>query len=750
MAKKDDKKLLETARDRFKRCVEADQENRRKAVEDLKFLHVPGEQWDAALKSERGNRPNYEFNKLRVTIKRIVNDIRANRPQAKVRAVEDGDKDTASVLEGLCRNVWTVSDADAAVDIAAEYSVGGGMGAWRVITDYADDSAWDQDLRIVPIRNPLSLWCDPSAKDPMKRDARYWFFESRMDKEVYKAKYGKVPAVDWDSSEFADLEDWEDDDSVRICEYWYQKPVKKTLALLDDGSTVDVEATDPQMLFAMDEFGQSVSRITRVREVQSQQICMAIIGGGDKVIEPSTEWAGSKFPFVQVYGEYVVIDGKVHWFGLTRFAKDAQRAYNFERTLFLETEAKAPLDTDWATVTQAQGMTEQWARAHKELLPFRLYNPDPLAGGPPIRSPGAQVPPALALGLQISAEDIKSVTGIFDNSLGQKANEASGVAIRARQAQGEIATFNYADNIARAVRYTHELLVDLIPKIYDAERSIRILGADGAEQYAKVNEVGPDGQVKNDLSRGKYDVSVTVGPNMGTQRQEAAEVYMGLMQGNPGLFPIVGDLVMKTFDNYPYSDEMAERLRLMAPPQIQQMLAQKEQNGGKAMDPQAQAAMAQAEQIMMQVQEMSQVVQQAAQEAEGLKAEAEKEMVELNSAKATLEAEFQKMLADLAKREAQLILKDASMTAKQVERQAEGGVDDEGNLNSAVVNGLKQQADEFMAQAAQVLAQIQEAGGRGNRKIQMRKVNGGYEAQEGNRKIKMRKVNGGYEADIEE
>jgi hypothetical protein len=749
MAKKDDKKLLETARDRFKRCVEADQENRRKAVEDLKFLHVPGEQWDAALKSERGNRPNYEFNKLRVTIKRIVNDIRANRPQAKVRAVEDGDKDTASVLEGLCRNVWTVSDADAAVDIAAEYSVGGGMGAWRVITDYADDSAWDQDLRIVPIRNPLSLWCDPSAKDPMKRDARYWFFESRMDKEVYKAKYGKVPAVDWDSSEFADLEDWEDDDSVRICEYWYQKPVKKTLALLDDGSTVDVEATDPQMLFTVDEFGQPVSRITRVREVQSQQICMAIIGGGDKVIEPSTDWAGSKFPFVQVYGEYVVIDGKVHWFGLTRFAKDAQRSYNYSRTLAVEAVALAPQAKYWATPVQAQGHTDMWARAHKENLPFQLFNADAQNPGAPQRMGGADIPAALINEMQIASEDIKSVTGIFDNSLGQKANEASGVAIRARQAQGEIATFNYADNIARAVRYTHELLVDLIPKIYDAERSIRILGADGAEQYAKVNEVGPDGQVKNDLSRGKYDVSVTVGPNMGTQRQEAAEVYMGLMQGNPGLFPIVGDLVVKTFD-YPYSDEMAERLRLMAPPQIQQMLAQKEENGGKAMDPQAQAAMAQAEQIMMQVQEMSQVVQQAAQEAEGLKAEAEKEMVELNSAKATLEAEFQKMLADLAKREAQLILKDASMTAKQVERQAEGGVDDEGNLNSAVVNGLKQQADEFMAQAAQVLAQIQEAGGRGNRKIQMRKVNGGYEAQEGNRKIKMRKVNGGYEADIEE
>jgi hypothetical protein len=747
MAKKDDKKLVLEARERFKRCVDSDQDNRRKSVEDLKFIHVPGEQWDAKLKEDRGIRPNYEFNKLRVTIKRIVNDIRANRPQAKVRAVEDGDKDTASVLEGLCRNIWTVSDADAAVDIAAEYSVGGGMGAWRVVTDYADDSAWDQDIRIVPIRNPLSLWCDPAAKDPMKRDARYWFLESKMSKDAYKDKYGKVPAVDWDASEFADADDWEDEDSVRICEYWYQKPVKKTLALLDDGSTVDVEDTDPQMLFTVDPMtGQPVSRIRRTREVQAQQICMAIIGGGDKVIEPPTEWAGAKFPFVQVYGEYVVIDGKVHWFGLTRFAKDAQRSYNYSRTLAVEAIALAPQAKIWATPEQADGHTANWGVAHKQNLPYMLYNATSANPNPPQRVGGADVPVALIQEMQIASDDIKSVTGIFDNSLGQKANEASGVAIRARQAQGEIATFNYADNIARAVRYTHELLVDLIPKIYDAERSIRILGADGAEQYAKVNEVGPDGQVKNDLSRGKYDVSVTVGPNMGTQRQEAAEVYMGLMQGNPGLFPIVGDLVVKTFD-YPYSDEMAERLRLMAPPQIQQMLAQKEQNGGKAMDPQAQAAMAQAEQIMAQVQEMSQVVQQAAQEAEGIKAEAEKGMVELNSAKATLEADYQKMLADLAKREAQLILKDASLTAAQTQQ----GVDDEGkkvegeretltsNLDSAIKEmqaEMKQQAADFMTQAAQVLAQIQ--------------ANAQAEKPPRNKSIRVKRVNGELVGMVEE
>jgi hypothetical protein len=729
MAKKDDKKLLTTARDRFKKCVEADQENRRKAVEDLKFLHVPGEQWDEALKTERGIRPCYEFNKLRVTIKRIVNDIRANRPVGKVRAVEDGDKDTADTIEGLCRNIWTVSDADCAIDTAAEYSVGGGMGAWRVVTKYSTDDAWDQDIIIEPIRNPLTLWADPAAKDPMKRDAGFWFLESRMSKEAYEAKYGKKDAVQWEASEFDDDVEWQDDGSVRVCEYWYRKPVTKLLALLPEGQSVEADQVPPGVV------------PMRTREVQTHQICMAIIAG-DKVLEGPTDWAGSQFPFVVVYGEHLVVDGKVQWFGLTRFAKDAQRAYNFSRTLAIETVAKAPLDTDWATVTQANGLTDQWARAHKELLPFRLYNPDPQSPGPPLRSPGAQVPVGLVNEMQWSSEDIKATTGIFDNSLGRQANENSGVAIRARQAQAEIATFNYSDNIARGVRRTYEILVDLIPKVYDTERSIRVLGADGAEKYARVNSLDPQtGQAMNDLSRGKYDVAITIGPNMGTQRQEAAEVYMGLMQGNPGLFPIVGDLVVKTFD-YPYSDEMAERLRLMAPPQIQQFLAQKEQTG-KAMDPQAMAAIAQAEQMMQLVQQQSELVQQAAAEAEGMKSEAQQEVQKIATAAAKLEADFQKKMAALVAKEAQLTLSEAQFTAQQ----AQAGTDEEGKkvegeretlssqLDSAIKElnaDMQKQTAEFMTQVAQVLAQIQAS----------------TEAKPKGRKVKMRKVNGGYEADI--
>jgi Phage P22-like portal protein len=282
--------------------------------------------------------------------------------------------------------------------------------------------------------------------------------------------------------------------------------------------------------------------------------------------------------------------------------------------------------------------------------------------------------------------------------------------------------------------------VDLIPRVYDTERSIRVLGADGAEKYAKVNTIDPrTGEAMNDLSRGKYDVQVTVGPNMGTQRQEAAEIYMGLMQGNPGLFPVVGDLVVKTFD-YPYSDEMAERLRVMAPPQVQQLLAQKEQQGGKPMDPRAQAAMAQAEQMMQQVQQMGQLVQQAEQELQQLKSEAEGEKAAAEKAKADVqlaianlkvqEAELQSQIiqaqADLAQREMAMQAqgKDIEHAGAQMESQAMRA--GEQNAVAIVQDALKAVGEQIKA-LEQAMKQQPPAPiviGGGNRQVRVKRING--------------------------
>lgn len=689
--------LISKVRDCLKTASDADSANRRAAMLDLKFLNVPGEQWDQILRNERGDRICREYNKLRITAKRIINDMRANRPQGKVRAVEDGDKDTADVIEGLIRNIWNVSDGDTVIDYAAEYQVGGGYGAWRINTEYSTDTAFEQDIKVEGLKNPFCLYMDPAASDPLGRDAEYWILTERISKTSYEARWPKKEIVSFDGDEFDDEDEWSDGETVRICEYWYKEPATRTLYLTQDGKTVDAADLKP---------GEELQlQIARTRVVKCHKIMMCIVGGGDALLDKPTEWAGGMFPFVPVYGERMVIDGKTLWHGITRFAKDAQRSYNEARTAITETIAMAPQAKFWATPAQALGHTDKWAEAHKKNFPFLLFNPDAQNPGPPARMGGPEVPVALIQESQIASDEIKAVTGIFDPSLGEQSNETSGRAITARQKQGEIATYNYMDNMAKGIRRTWEILIDLLPKIYDTERSVRILGVDLSEKYQKINAMVQDPatgemQAINDLSRGKYDVTVTVGPSFATQRQEATELYTQLGTAVPQLWAVAGDLIMKSMD-LPYADKMAERMKLMLPPQIQQAEAD-----GKPLPPEVQQAMQQADQMMQVAQQQSQLVQQAAQEVQQSDAELDKKKAEIQTLIQNLKTEEARFEAKVEKVKAQF----AQQEAQSAQAEAAKGQDGEREnlsqeLQSALVD-IKRESVEFTKQVLATLADI--------------------------------------------
>ena len=666
MRKKASQKLLERLKGRYKAMSEADHENRLDAMEDIKFCFVPGEQWESNMKQERGERPCYEFNKVRISVKRVINDMRANRPAGKVRAVEGGDKSIAELYEGLIRNIANRSEFDTVTDYAAEYQVAGGYAAWRVDVDYADDDVFEQDIWVRGIENPFCLFCDPSAKDFMKRDADDWILTERISHREFEQRFPGAEKSDFDDLlEFDDDGEWLSEDSVRIAEYWYKKPHTKELWRLGDGTVVDSESDEAAAILSGIEAGEiPADIITDRREVFTSKICRVMASGQRLLTEPE-EWAGRRFPFVVVYGEYIVVDGETQWYGLVRHAKDAQRSYNVARTSVIENIAQAPKSKILATHEQVAGLEDQWATAHKKNLPFLLYNPDPQSPGPPQMLPGPQIPSGLAAEQQFASDDLKAVTGIFDASIGARGNETSGRAIYARQQQGEIATFNYQDNMSKAVQYTYELLIDLIPEIYDTERELRVIGNDGAENYMKVNQVVMDfntGQALriNDLSAGKYDVTVTSGPNFATQRQEAAETYAQLVQGMPEIMGISGDLIFKSMD-LPYADEIAERLRFMLPPQIQSSL-----NDGKEIPPEVQQMMAQAEQAMAAVEQRAAEIQELEQSAqeEQLQLERAKNSVNdivksLEVQKANFDAHIEKRLGDIIKREAALVAKQA-------------------------------------------------------------------------------------------
>lgn len=701
------KKLIKRVRDRYTVMTDADKDNRRSALEDMKFVSIPGEQWTLNMKQERGERPCYEFNKLRINSKKVINEIRSNRPAGKVRGVEGGDVKTAEIIEGLIRNISNVSDMDTVVDYAAQYQVDGGMGAWRITTDYADPMAFDQDIKIEPIYNPFCLYADPASKDLLKRDAMDWIFTEKISKDSFKERWPKAEVVSFEDTEFDDDDEWEDDETVRICEYWYKEKAQKEIYQLQNGMVID----------SLSEGGEEIdeSMIVNRRTIDYYKIMMCI-ASGDAILEGPTEWAGSHFPFVMIFGEYVVIDGKTHWYGLHRFSKDAQQSYNFARTAIAENIAQTPQAKFWATAEQAKGHTDKWAEAHRKNIPWMLFNPDSKNPGPPQRMGGADVPVALIQEAQLASAEIDATQGIYGDDRGQQTHSQSGRAIYARQQQGQITNFNYPDNAAKGILRTYEILIDLIPKVWDTERELRILGADGAEDYVKINTMIQDRETGemitlNDLNKGRYDVTVTVGPSFATRRQEATETYMQLTQANPDVWSVAGDLIFKSMD-LPYADEISNRLKTLLPPQIQKSI-----NEGQDVSPEAQAAMQKAAQAMQQVEMMMQEAQAAAQEAQKATSEAEidkaqvdKAIADLHTEQARFEAKVAKELANITTREAKLQTEEAQLNLEQFNQQKEQFFERDKELfteqMAQSIQSINEMAQSFASQAADTLNEI--------------------------------------------
>jgi hypothetical protein len=511
------------------------------AQNDMEFGFMPESQWDDWMTSTRKGRPMYTVNKLRQALKQITNDQRQNRPGVKVRAVENGDADRAEVREGLIRNIDSASDADRARDTAFQFAVGGGFGCWRVNTGYEDDGGFDLVIKKEEISNPYAVVFDPSARHKDRRDARFAFVDETYSRGAFKERWPDAQVVSIGNvNDFT--RDWWMEDEVVVAEYWYKTTEEQEIVLLSDGRVLDV---DDDYLSVQEELRKMDIKEQRRRVVDRTKVWQCIVSGAE-ILEGPTEWAGRFIPLIPVWGEILNIKGKDHFFGATRFAKDAQRMYNYERSTFIEVLADQPYSPFMADAASIEGYEQQWQKMRTDRPPVLLFNSTDEEGNtlaPPQRQSPPSFPAALAQAAAISSDDIKASTGIYDAGLGARSNETSGKAIMARQREGDIANFDYVDNLAFAMKYDFEVTNDLISAVYDTERQIRIIGQDGQEKVVNINQPIQDEQTGewitlNDMSTGRFDVAVTVGPSYTTQRMEAAEALSNMMN-DPSPFGMI-------------------------------------------------------------------------------------------------------------------------------------------------------------------------------------------------------------------
>jgi hypothetical protein len=559
-----DTELWRVAREAIGEAWEADKDNRDEASTDLAFL--AGNQWPETVRRERerAGRPMLTINRLPQFVRQVTNDIRQADLAIKVSPEDDqSDPQLAKVYNGLLRQIQYQSSAKHVFSTAAEHQASCGIGWFRIVREYADDDAWDQELRIKLVRHPMSVYCDPGAIEPDRSDAMWIAVTEMVPRKVFKRRYPKAQEVsidapsDWSGRPFF----WSTSDAVRVCEYYYKVPVERRLALLEGGETVDI--TD------MGEAEAGQLPIVGVRPVKSHKVMMALVSGAE-VLEGPFEEPGKHIPLVPVIGGEFPLEDKVYRYSVIRFARDPQHLYNVYRTATAEAIGLAPKAPYLATPEQIGPFKAMWDTANITNRPYLLYKADPQApGGRPQREHPPEIPASLMQEAQIAADDMKGTTGIFDAALGQRSNETAGVAIRSRQAESDVANYHFVDNLHRSLEYCGRILIDLIPKVYDNERVIRLMGEDGTEEFQPINRVmmAIDGQplVINDLSAGKFDVRVSIGRSYATKRMETADAMIEFMKAVPGSANVLGDLIAKALD-FPEADVIAKRLKSLIPP----------------------------------------------------------------------------------------------------------------------------------------------------------------------------------------
>lgn len=638
-----EQKLLATARDRYKRGLEYDEQNRKDALEAIKFRNL--EQWDADIKKARetdpeGARPCPVVDKTGQFLRQVVNDEKQNRPSIKIRPVDDkGDLEVAEVLQGLVRHIEDISGADLAYDTAYEQAVDGGFGYFRILTEYCDPKSFDQEIKIKRIRNRFQVVLDDARQEPDGSDSKWGFIVDKMHRDEFKATFPKADPCDFEAN--STFGDWIEKDYVLVAEYFHFEDGDATICLWKSGEVTVKGEPAPITDFVGDAIIKE--RQTKLKQLKWKKI------SAKEVLE-ERDLPGEYIPIIEVVGEEIDEEGRSHKNGLLKRAMEPQRIHNFASANFIENVGLAPRAQWVAAEGQIEGYENLYKTANRRNISVLPYKPIVVDGNVPVPPPQRAQPAGIAVGwqavLQNSEHDISSSMGMYAETTLGVGDANSGKQEALQQKRGDTATFHFMDNLARSVRYAGKIILGWIPTYYDTERVARIIGEDGNPRMVKLNPnqdqavFEQNGEKTYNLKVGKYDVTVQTGPGFMTKRQEAQEFLTNALQAakDPAVASVLTYLSIKNTD-WAGAEEAEKMLKKMLPPGVVEPEEGHEQP--MVATPQGPVPIEQAGQIiaqlMQQVAEVSEQMQSAGN-IEKMQTELEKAEASLDGKKAALEA----------------------------------------------------------------------------------------------------------------
>lgn len=617
--------VIERALKQFDEIALATREDRLLSLEDRRFVFIDGAQWEGDWGAQFENSIRAQINKTQRGHDKIINDYRANRFTVDFRPKGDnGDDDTAELLNGLLYADIYKSKAQQAFDNAFGEGASGGFGAWRLRNDYEDDYDPDNDHQRICIEQIVDadqrVFFDLDAKLYDKSDARFGYVLHSMLRSAFEEEHGDA-VVDWPQGAPRPLFDWFTPDVVYVAEYYEVEEAREELRIFTRDATEEeyrywAKDITPEIQADLQARGFAM---TRRRNIKRRRVHKWLLSGAE-VLEDYGHIAGEFIPIIPFYGKRVFIDNVERFKGHVRDAKDPARVYNAQISNLMEIASLSPREVPIFAPEQVAGLETHWQNMNIERHAYALANPliDPVSGqivsqGPLGKVEQAQVPPVTAALLQLTGSDIAEITYGDDGAMEVKSN-VSGEAMDIASSRVDAKSFIYMDNFKQSMHWFGEVYYSMAKEVYVEEgREVETMDEDGNAQSATLHELYHDKQTgvtakRYDLSVGKFNVVADVTEATATRRDKTVRTMMTLAEAaasiqdtetaRAALLTAVKNMDGEGLDDFQqYAHKVAVQIGLDEPTAQEQAAAA---NADTPPDPTAIAALAQAKALNAQ------------------------------------------------------------------------------------------------------------------------------------------------------
>lgn len=578
--KEDDAEILERIRKRMERCIAAESDNRKAAVDDRKFK--AGVQWPGDIAAQRNTdkRPCITNNRMKTFVHQVTNPARENRPQININPIGDrADKEGAKIFEGLIRSIERDSHADIAYDTSLDDAVTSGWGYMRLLTEWKSPKSFDQVLVIKRVRNPFTVYLDPDRQEPDGSDARFGFITEIIPEDQFEEEYPNAQKIPFEMGGAGEkFRSWITKDGIRVVECYEIVETMRDLVYLSTGYEGWKDELDDITKARIKNGSIDILDERKSPDAQVKYYKVTAM----EVLEQK-DWIGKWIPIIQVIGDEIDIEGKVVLSGIIRDAKDAQRMDNYWNTFLTENVALGPKTHYVMEEGQLEGHEQEWKTANTRPRPALTYKGTSVDGHPappPQRVAPPDAPTGVMAALQIAQQNMMATTGIrFDSTPQERMYDESGKALRELNRKTDIGAFHYYDNFRRSLEFLGRQIVEIIGggKLYTRRQTITILRMDDKEENVVMDPMlgaayketkGEKGLTKYfNPAFAEWGVTVDAGPSYATKREEAAESMMEFVKALPNTAQLVMDLIASEMD-WPGADKIAARLAKAIPAQL--------------------------------------------------------------------------------------------------------------------------------------------------------------------------------------